>query len=271
MPVSFECINCKKPFRVSSKLAGKKIRCKGCNNVMRIPAPPLDAALEFDPSMLTEPGKLSGDLPIAQPIAVQPMAAPPISVDQQLPDDLVEIQTEWIVECDDCGRQHRPDKSLLGKRVKCKCGTILHLTENSNAGMNLSPMDPMLEPASPIPAANVQPGLLSNNLNQACQAPPPSFRSAAAPADLRSQRRREAEEMVRAADRCDRERSRRIGDDDDEEWGPMGKMAGGGAMILGGAIWTIVAYAAGYIFPYSFILMGLGAISLAVGLVESFR
>ncbi|MGI9518053.1 MAG: hypothetical protein ACR2NP_13450 [Pirellulaceae bacterium] len=39
MPFSFLCESCNKKFTVSSKLIGKRIRCKGCQNVMRIPDP----------------------------------------------------------------------------------------------------------------------------------------------------------------------------------------------------------------------------------------
>ena len=154
MPFSFHCDSCDKKFTVSSQLIGKKIRCKGCQNVMRIP----------DPS------------------------------------DYVAIQTEWIVDCDDCGRQHRPDESLIGKRIRCKCGAILHLQENTDAQLNLAPVDPLPDSAPPVPGTPAPPSPPASEY-AAWQVPPPQIsgdggaqREADAERRLKQRRIREQQE-----------------------------------------------------------------------------
>jgi LSD1 subclass zinc finger protein len=39
MPVSFPCPGCQRPLQVPDSLAGKKVRCPGCNVVTTVPAP----------------------------------------------------------------------------------------------------------------------------------------------------------------------------------------------------------------------------------------
>ena len=170
MPVTFQCITCQKSFTVSSKLAGKKIRCKGCNGITKVP-----------------------DRQTADVDAIVPdvKAAPTAKT---RPDDFVEIQTEWIVVCDDCGRKHRPDTKLLGKRVRCKCGSILYLTEHPDAGMRLAPLEPEL---ADLPMDfGIQP--VQPAQSGVYQAPPPSFNTKGTIPG--TQRKRDAEKMVRDAD-----------------------------------------------------------------------
>lgn len=244
MPISFQCTTCKKPYKVSDKLAGKKIRCKQCNGVTRVPGQKVKA--------------VTAPQPVATPVPTATPAPSPA-------DDFVPIQTEWIVECDDCGRKHKPDEKLMGKRIRCKCGSVLHLTENPSAGIPLAPLDPDLVDLSQMQAYTPQAGPAP-----VYQAPPPSFqKSSSSSLTIREQRRREAEEMVRAADQKQEWRKTLKDEDDEEEWGPLGKILGGAGMIAGGAVWTFLAWQAGYIYPYSFVLMGLGVISIIMGLIES--
>lgn len=37
MPISYECEHCGRPTRVADDLAGRKIRCLGCREVMTVP------------------------------------------------------------------------------------------------------------------------------------------------------------------------------------------------------------------------------------------
>ena len=56
-----------------------------------------------------------------------------------------------------------------------------------------------------------------------------------------------------------------------EESGPIGKVFAGVGMIVGGGIWTFLAWQAGYIVPSSFVLMGIGVFSIIAGMIESAR
>jgi hypothetical protein len=40
MPISVDCPQCGKTFRVKDELAGRKFRCKACRSVVSVPAPP---------------------------------------------------------------------------------------------------------------------------------------------------------------------------------------------------------------------------------------
>lgn len=123
MAIQFQCLSCQKHFSIDESLAGKKIRCKACQGVMRVPQ--------------------------THPVAEQfPEIDLEVVEEDEDPDDFVPLETEWIVECDDCGRQHRPPEKLMGKRIRCRCGSILLLSENPQAGLRLQPLPP--EPEIPV-------------------------------------------------------------------------------------------------------------------------
>ncbi len=234
MPFSFHCESCNKKFTVSSKLIGKKIRCKGCQNVMRIP----------DPA------------------------------------DFVAIQTEWVVDCDDCGRQHRPDESLMGKRIRCKCGAILHLQENTDAQIQLAPTEPLAplddpfalpvdDHAAPVTAGFVTPAAA---VPGPYQAPPPAVSGTGAAqrtaAANRVARRRREDELLSGVEREETWRRRHNpGGADDDEWGIDAGFGAGLLMLLGGIVWAVVAWQAGYIYPFSFVLMLIGVVAMIRGLL----
>ena len=315
MPISFKCAKCLKPFKVSRELAGKKIRCKGCSHVFRIPhiatgssaaaqpmptptqtpiaAQPIpatpvthsvpmkpvakaaQAAQVVEAVQAVEPvTPVEAVVPVTKVAAATPVTAQPIDTQpQSAADDFIKIQDEWIVECDDCGRQHKPDEKLMGKRVRCKCGSILHLLENPNNNIALAPLEPEAVDLSEMQAYETQPfGTLPDETESfethagpspVLQAPPPSFKQK--PETLRQKRKRDAEQMVRSAGQP----QRRAPSQEEEEWGPIGKIVGGSLMIAGGALWTFFAWQAGYVYPYSLFLMGLGVVTLILGLVES--
>ncbi len=77
--ISFACPSCQKRYRLDDKFAGKRAKCKACNEVMAIPASPeivpelLDAELAPRPA---EPAALrAASVPPAPPLSTGPPAA----------------------------------------------------------------------------------------------------------------------------------------------------------------------------------------------------
>ena len=186
----------------------------------------------------------------------------PIDMD---PDDFVSIQSEWVVECDDCGRKHKPDEGLMGKRIRCKCGSILHLSENVNAGLMVAKDEDALPMLQPLAEAAPAPG-------QGFQSAPPSFHAQSAGASyeqqLQNEKRNNARALLQRAE-GDRVIDRHRAAEGTEEWGPMGKIIGGVALIAGGIILGVIAWEAGYIVGASAMMVVMGLLSIGAGLVES--
>jgi predicted Zn finger-like uncharacterized protein len=46
--IKFTCSNCAQSYRVSDEYAGKRVRCKACNNINTIPAPKPEVSANED-------------------------------------------------------------------------------------------------------------------------------------------------------------------------------------------------------------------------------
>jgi hypothetical protein len=60
MPISIAC-SCGKKYRVKETLAGKKIRCADCAELIKVPLPVADNDAEFDVFAVQEPAAGDGD------------------------------------------------------------------------------------------------------------------------------------------------------------------------------------------------------------------
>lgn len=68
MSIEFACATCKKRYKVDEALAGRRVLCKACRSVIRIPDVPPDI-------VAPEPAPLTlDDVPAGTPVAPPPLA-----------------------------------------------------------------------------------------------------------------------------------------------------------------------------------------------------
>ncbi len=106
MSLSIRCDACAKPLRVKAELAGKRIKCPGCGQVVAVPKPE-EAAAPWWQGQETTPQPV----PKPEQVAAAPLSPPaPTSPES---DPLIRTA------CQECGRLLHVKKALAGKRIKC--------------------------------------------------------------------------------------------------------------------------------------------------------
>ncbi len=107
--IAFLCPKCGHTYEFAPHLAGKRGRCKACQTVFRIPAPP--------PSQPAAPAiaPVVPQAPAALTTASRPASRPPSPSGTAAPADEGKI----VFQCPACGHGYRLDAKLAGKHGRC--------------------------------------------------------------------------------------------------------------------------------------------------------
>jgi predicted Zn finger-like uncharacterized protein len=171
MPLSVPCPSCKSNLFVEDRLAGKKIKCPKCSQVVAVaPAKPAAAVAG---ARAPAPAATKPPAPATKPSAPPPKPAAPSG--------------SITIACA-CGKKLQVRAELAGKAVKCPgCGKPVRVPgapapAKPSAAAVTPPPAPAAPPAPPTPAPALQaapppPAVQDEEwteVNEAVEAPPPA-------------------------------------------------------------------------------------------------
>ncbi|MCH8829018.1 MAG: hypothetical protein IID45_05515 [Planctomycetes bacterium] len=112
MSISFQCDSCGRSFIVDEAMAGRKAKCKNCRSTVVVPE--LEAGLEPPIVDTDEP-------PVPQTVEIQQDDQQQLPRQDSRPDEPPAAASgEISFQCDSCGRTFIVDKSMAGRKAKCK-------------------------------------------------------------------------------------------------------------------------------------------------------
>src|SRR5207249_4571862 len=106
MPIPFACPKCQTAYKVKDDMAGKRVTCRACKAVIRVPEPPATAG---------------GHLHEAEALAIEALADEPVRSEVETA-DLIEM------ECPQCMEQVKLEGKFAGKQAPCpSCRRIIRV------------------------------------------------------------------------------------------------------------------------------------------------